>query len=456
MTQPGESESSPSLENDKDTSKVDNEQDDGNGKCSCDSTGTPGDGESFPVEIKSCTGSEKSVCKKSYSQLKKRNSKKKRDKHAYDQEKTVNAEVGAEELPAPKSSWLLRLFESKLFDMAIAIAYLFKSKESGVLAYLGNKLFSFPEEDVNFYLPELINMYIHMQDVAVVIAPYLLTRCKSGTHFALHTTWLLDSHLTDGWLPTKEYNRGKKMLDQVTADRKKHNKTKSQCFINQSSPVKKAHQRSKSEVTFGNVQHAQSYNEHHSQSTDNIDSSNMKHGLAFGKCPMHTPVINCAASTTALSRLGDRQNCICKVPLFTAEREFVDVLMTIGERMRTLPTKELKTQRLYAELSLLNLNLPARVFLPFTDVPPHYILKIPQNAAVVLNSKDRAPYIIYVEILEIKEGDNEEIASDLAVENPIRQVRSEEQLPTYIREREIMEFSVRLLLTLFILSKTHL
>lgn len=36
---------------------------------------------------------------------------------------------------------LLRLFESTMFDMSIAMSYLFKSKESGVQAYLGNKLF---------------------------------------------------------------------------------------------------------------------------------------------------------------------------------------------------------------------------------------------------------------------------------------------------------------------------
>lgn len=44
-------------------------------------------------------------------------------------------------LPAEQGSWLLRLFESKLFDMPIAISYMFNSKEGGVLAYLGNKLF---------------------------------------------------------------------------------------------------------------------------------------------------------------------------------------------------------------------------------------------------------------------------------------------------------------------------
>lgn len=39
--------------------------------------------------------------------------------------------------PPPKQSWLLRLFESKLFDMAIAIQYLFNSKEPGVQTYIG-------------------------------------------------------------------------------------------------------------------------------------------------------------------------------------------------------------------------------------------------------------------------------------------------------------------------------
>ena len=81
--------------------------------------------------------------KKSYSQLKKKNSKKKRDKEKLNHE-ILPVEVSADPsptLPTPKSSWLLRLFESKLCDMAIAIAYMFNSKESGVLAYLGNKLF---------------------------------------------------------------------------------------------------------------------------------------------------------------------------------------------------------------------------------------------------------------------------------------------------------------------------
>lgn len=42
--------------------------------------------------------------------------------------------------PVTKQSWLLRLFESKLFNMSIAIQYLFNSKEPGVQAYIGKCL----------------------------------------------------------------------------------------------------------------------------------------------------------------------------------------------------------------------------------------------------------------------------------------------------------------------------
>lgn len=74
-----------------------------------------------------------------------------------------------------KQSWLLRLFESKLFDVSMAISYLHNSKEPGVQAYIGNRLFSFPHEEVDFFLPQLLNMYIHMdEDVGDAIKPYVV------------------------------------------------------------------------------------------------------------------------------------------------------------------------------------------------------------------------------------------------------------------------------------------
>ena len=130
MTQPDED----SHLEESETKAEELELKDDNSSCSCGTDPTMPEG-----TAKEATSTNS---KKSYSQLKKKNSRKKRDKGRNKDEDQILSETEATpSLPAPKSSWLLRLFESKLCDMAIAIAYLYKSKESGVLAYLGNKLF---------------------------------------------------------------------------------------------------------------------------------------------------------------------------------------------------------------------------------------------------------------------------------------------------------------------------
>lgn len=79
------------------------------------------------------------------------------------------------ETPKP-STGLLRLLESKVFDVPMAIHYLFKSKEPGVQSYIANRMFSFEDSHVDFYLPQLVCLYIQMHDVAEVIHPYLVHR----------------------------------------------------------------------------------------------------------------------------------------------------------------------------------------------------------------------------------------------------------------------------------------
>ena len=102
----------------------------------------------------------------------------------------------------------------------------------------------------------------------------------------------------------------------------------------------------------------------------------------------------------------------CGAPRLAPQQEFIKALISIGKRLSTLPTKEAKTQRLLAELSMLNLNLPARVWLPISPQQDnnnydlnsqqhHHVVRIPPQAATVLNSKDKAPYIIYVECIDV-------------------------------------------------------
>ena len=114
------------------------------------------------------------------------------------------------------TSWLLRFFESKHFDMSIAISYLFNTKEPGVQTYLCNRLFTFTNKDVDFYLPQLLNIYIYCcnesneQLIADMLNTYFRTRCScklTGIDFSLRCSWLLDAHINDNAklaLTTKE------------------------------------------------------------------------------------------------------------------------------------------------------------------------------------------------------------------------------------------------------------
>lgn len=115
-----------------------------------------------------------------------------------------------------------------------------------------------------------------------------------------------------------------------------------------------------------------------------------------------------------------------QAPRLAPELEFMQALMNIGKLLSTIPTKEAKTTRLLAELSTLNLNLPARVWLPIHSSVPHLIVRIPPQVSAVLNSKDKAPYIIYVETLEVEDLSTCPIPTKIM--NTLRHTRSEENL----------------------------
>lgn len=164
-----------------------------------------------------------------------------------------------------KQSWLLRLFESKLFDISMAISYLYNSKEPGVQAYIGNRLFSFRDEDVDFYLPQLLNMYIHMdEDVGDAIKPYVVHRCRQSISFSLQCAWLLGAYSSDMHISTQRHSRGTKLRRLILSDELKptgqrarlHQQQQQQNHIlgpnineHSLSPSKRTHQRSKSDAT---------------------------------------------------------------------------------------------------------------------------------------------------------------------------------------------------------------
>ncbi|XP_072939577.1 phosphatidylinositol 4-kinase beta isoform X2 [Epargyreus clarus] len=248
--------------------------------------------------------------------------------------------------------FLLRLFESKLFDMSMAITYLFNSKEPGVQTYLANKLFSFPFEDVDFYLPQLATMYIEMGDVADVLRPYLVYRCKQSAEFSLRLAWLLTAFGGDG-------------------KRSKAAKLRASILGEEIRPAaRRGHIRSQS------------------------DASGLRLVTPPGR---HLGDLASGRAFDSGCRCGEQ--CSCGAPRLAPQTQFLNALTNIGRRLVSVPDKERRTERLRAELVTLDRNLPARVWLPLHQTP-HYVLRIPPYAAAVLNSKDKAPYIMYVEVLE--------------------------------------------------------
>ncbi|XP_049440713.1 phosphatidylinositol 4-kinase beta isoform X2 [Epinephelus fuscoguttatus] len=325
-----------------------------------------------------------------------------------------------------KQSWLLRLFESKLFDVSMAISYLHNSKEPGVQAYIGNRLFSFPHEEVDFFLPQLLNMYIHMdEDVGDAIKPYVVHRCRQSISFSLQCAWLLGAYSSDMHISTQRHSRGTKLRKLILSDELKPAGPRTRrdpltltpfCPLASPatgpgplggehglSPSKRTHQRSKSDATVSislssNLKRTASNPK--VESSQDEDTSSSSESLEFQTGP---PV-----------RLAP-------------QREFIKSLMGIGKRLATLPTKEQKTQRLISELSLLNHKLPARVWLP-TAAFDHHVVRVPHTQAVVLNSKDKAPYLIYVEVLECENFETSSVPIRIP-ENRIRSTRSVENLP---------------------------
>lgn len=64
-----------------------------------------------------------------------------RDKRNEKRKNEPDPVVMGSPVPEPQDYWLMRLFQSNLFDMSIAIGYLFNAKEPDVQAYLCQKLF---------------------------------------------------------------------------------------------------------------------------------------------------------------------------------------------------------------------------------------------------------------------------------------------------------------------------
>ncbi|CAG8556963.1 5073_t:CDS:10 [Funneliformis mosseae] len=112
------------------------------------------------------------------------------------------------------------------------------------------------------------------------------------------------------------------------------------------------------------------------------------------------------SDNTLLEEYGpELQKRLLKGNYFHSEMQFLLALQDISTRLIIVP-KEARQSTLRGELTLLNHNLPAEVCIPLwcpaTAENPHHhrVVRISPVDAVVLNSADRVPYLLMVEVLE--------------------------------------------------------
>ncbi|EJD52969.1 kinase-like protein [Auricularia subglabra TFB-10046 SS5] len=134
------------------------------------------------------------------------------------------------------------------------------------------------------------------------------------------------------------------------------------------------------------------------------------HGLSSPY--MSTPSIHIQTPSAAGPSMPDKLlRSLLRSHYCRSEVDFILALESIANRLLVIP-KPARVSALRAELTSLNHKLPAEVCLPLwcssTDevdpatkntAPHHRVVRIPPGESVVLNSAERAPYVLLVEVL---------------------------------------------------------
>ena len=97
-----------------------------------------------------------------------------------------------------KNEQLLKLINSSEFTLHNCVELLCKHSENiGIHYYLCQKLATFPHSELQFYIPQLVQVLVTMETESMALEDLLLRLRAENPHFALLTFWQLQALLTD-------------------------------------------------------------------------------------------------------------------------------------------------------------------------------------------------------------------------------------------------------------------
>eukprot|EP00039_Didymoeca_costata_P019725 m.338689 g.338689 ORF g.338689 m.338689 type:complete len:708 (-) comp18505_c0_seq1:90-2213(-) len=315
---------------------------------------------------------------------------------------------------------LLRLFESEWFDMALSMHYLAKERDPKTHEYLCDRLEGFSAEDLEFWLPQMIAVLFRFQELGQGqnLHEALVHSATKHIWLALRMSWWLTSVATSSSESQSRREMARNLLEDIQSGEPRFPSTNnanptSQAPPTPPTPIKKnlGHRRSRS---LGSQFSFASPAKGMAPSRLGADA----HALASPSRVMETG--RAFVDRRPISGITVE---LCLRP----QLAFISALMTIGEKLRRFKGKDVRRNQLHAELELMNLNLPARVSLPQAvaeilraNNKDHHIVRIPPHEAAVLNSRDRVPYVIYVEVLECSNCQTSPLPEKCTLKNKVK------------------------------------
>uniref|UniRef100_A0AC35TWP0 PI3K/PI4K domain-containing protein n=1 Tax=Rhabditophanes sp. KR3021 TaxID=114890 RepID=A0AC35TWP0_9BILA len=243
-----------------------------------------------------------------------------------DDEEEENKVVVGQVIPVEASACsLFRFFESNYFTIHHAMHYLQSSVDASALPKLGETLYKFPKHCVDFYLPQLMILYVNKHNVAECLHSYLMDRCKSSIEFCVTCCILLESFNTENWKLNKLACQGFKLRKQIL-----------NIFYRDGF--------SYDQITFRNpsIQSLQ-LNSCECIEEFELPQSNLFHLMKFV--------------------------CDCGMKKVRPEFEFIQSLIAIGTDLKELAPGVERNERLTTHIQDINAFLPGRVWVPLSGLP---------------------------------------------------------------------------------------
>ncbi|KAF2101012.1 phosphatidylinositol 4-kinase PIK1a [Rhizodiscina lignyota] len=295
-------------------------------------------------------------------------------------------------------SWNLleRFIESDHFnnDPSLSVAYLSRYADHvGIHYVLCTKLRQFAYEEIEFFLPQLCHLLISVDNESMALEEFIIDLCEESVNGALLTFWLFQTYLHD--------LSSNPLSPAFTTCRRIYNKVQRIVFGASDAPRRERIKENVLPVT--------------------LLSSLVLAAVATPWLPAHAgplavaqsrrprPAEDVISDAGEAQKVGVQRSHTTGANYFRSETQFLTALEDISNRLVIVP-KPARLSALRAELALIAQDLPAEVDIPVicpavledgsaARSKHHRIVRINPAEATSLNSAERVPYLLMLEVL---------------------------------------------------------